>query len=381
MAMKKTRGIEVQEIVDDVNPSPALIKLRKDNNKLRNRIDELKLQLGEDEEYFDIVKKTVRAIEPLPPVKYAPPKDGGVKSELSAVMVFSDWHIGEYTDADETEGFNSFSWAIAQKRAYYLTRKFIDWISVQRKAASINEAVIICDGDLISGDIHQELQVTNEWPVPVQNVKAAFLLAKCVSEIAPHFDKVRVEFMTTDNHSRRTRKPQAKQAGFNSEGYVIAYLMQERLKDIPNVDMNIYTRIKALVNIQGFPFLVEHGNSIRGWSGIPWYGADRSVAREAKARRMMPKKNFYKCLIGHFHQPMKTPDYIVNGSLSGTSEFDHSAGRHSDPCQIAFLVHPKYGDFNFNELYVHFADDEDFGGAELVHPSDDDEIIEKLAQE
>jgi hypothetical protein len=371
------RGINPQDVVDDINPSPAITLLRKDNQKLRARVDELKLALGEDEEYFESIKKTLMSIEPLPSVSYDPPEDGGVGSGLSAVMVFSDWHIGEYTDSDEVEGFNSFSWAIAQKRAFYLTRKFVNWVAVQRRAATINEAVIICDGDLISGDIHQELQVTNEWPVPVQNVKAAFLLAKCVSEIAPHFDKVRVEFMTTDNHSRRTKKPQSKQSGLNSEGYVIAYLMQERLRDIPNVQMNIYTRIKALVNIQGFPFLVEHGNSIRGWAGIPWYGADRSVAREAKARRMMPKKNFYKCLIGHFHQPMKTPDYIVNGSLSGTSEFDHGQGRHADPCQIAFLVHPKYGDFNFNELYVHFADELDFGGDELVHALGDDDAIEE----
>lgn len=375
--MANQRGIDPQAVVDDVNPSPKIVKLENDNKKLRARVDELKLALGEDEEYFEVLKQTVEAITPLPMVPYKPPVGGGVNAELSAVMVFSDWHIGEYTDADEVEGFNSFSWAIAQKRVYYLTRKFINWIAVQRRAATINECVIICAGDLISGDIHQELQVTNEWPVPVQNVKCAFLLAKAVAQLAPHFEKVRVEFMTTDNHSRRTKKPQAKQAGLNSEAYTIAYLMKERLRDIDNVEMNIYTRIKQLVTIQGFPFLVEHGNSIRGWAGIPWYGADRSVSREAKARRMMPKKNFYKCLIGHFHQPMKTPDYIVNGSLSGTSEFDHGQGRHADPCQIAFLVHPKYGDFNFNELYVHFADDEDFGGAELVHAPGDDDAIEE----
>ena len=371
---KKTRGITPQEILDDVNPSPALMKARKDNRKLKSRIDELKLEQGEKSEYFDTIKKCITAITPLPQVPYKTAK-GGVQSDLSAVMVLSDWHIGEYTDADEIEGFNSYSWAIAQKRVHYLTKQFIDWIAVQRKASNIKEAVIVCIGDMISGDIHPELQITNEWPVPVQNVKAAYLLARAVARVAPHFEKVRVEFITADNHSRRTHKPQAKQGGMNSEGYVIGHIMHELVSKIKNVEMNIYTRIKTRITIQGFPFLAEHGNTIRGWSGIPWYGADRAVAREAKARRMMPNKNFYKCLIGHFHQPMKTPDYIVNGSLSGTSEFDHMQGRHSEACQIAFLVHPKYGDFNFNELYVNFADDMDFKDAELVHiPGDDVKI-------
>ena len=376
MAKKEDKGVNPQEVVEDVNPSPVVTKLRADNTKLRHRVDELKLALGEDESYFEAIKKTIAAIEPLPMVPYQSPADGGaIHSDLSAVLVFSDWHIGEIVEADEVEGFNQFDWSIAQKRAYYLCRKFISWVQVQRLSANIDEAVIICDGDLISGDIHHELQVTNEWPVPVQNVKAGFLIAHAVAQIAPYFKKVRVEFMTTDNHSRRTKKPQAKQTGYNSEGYTIAFIAKERLRDVSNVEFNIYAKIKQLVDIRGFHYLIEHGNTIRGWAGFPWYGADRAVSREAKARRMMPKKNFYKVIIGHFHTPLKTLDYIVNGSLSGTTEFDHGQGRHADPCQIAFLVHPKYGDFNFNEFYVHYGDDEDFGGAELVHDSVDDEAI------
>jgi hypothetical protein len=37
----------------------------------------------------------------------------------------------------------------------------------------------------------------------------------------------------------------------------------------------------------------------------------------------------------------------MNGSLSGTTEFDHSCGRHAAPAQTSFLVHPKYGIFDF----------------------------------
>jgi len=372
--------IDAQDVVDDVNPSPALTKLRKDNAKLRTRVDELKLALGEDEEYFDVIRKSIDAIEPLPLIPYEPPEDKKtIGSALSAVLVLSDWHIGEYVEPDEIEDFNTFNWLIAQRRVHYLCEKLIAWANIQRIAAKIEELVIIVAGDLISGDIHQELQVTNEWPVPVQNVKAAYLLSKAVSQLAPHFKKVRVEFVTADNHARRTKKPQYKQTGFNSEGYVIAFLAKERLRAHKNVEFNVHSKIKTNVPICGFPYLCQHGNTIRGWAGYPWYGVDRQVSREAKARRMMPTKTFYKCIIGHFHTPLKTMDYIVNGSLTGTTELDHGQGRHAPPCQVAFLVHPKYGDFNFNEFYLHFGDEIDFGGAELVHdPEDEDAITEAI---
>jgi hypothetical protein len=109
-----------------------------------------------------------------------------------------------------------------------------------------------------------------------------------------------------------------------------------------------------------------HGHNIKGWAGIPWYGTDRHIAREAKARRQRPTKNFDKLILGHFHAPLWTPDYIVNGSLSGTSELDHGQGRDAAPCQVAFLVHPKHGEMNRIEFNVANGDDEDFNGAEQV---------------
>ena len=366
MSKDNAKGVDPTAIADDVNPSPIVRKLRKDNSSLRKRVEELKLELGENEAFFDDVRRELEVISPLSPSVIKPPKESKVSAPMSAVLVLSDWHIGEYIEPDEIEDFNAFSWEIAQKRVYYLAKQFVNWVSVERVTAQIDEAVILVNGDLISGDIHQELQVTNEFPTPVQCVRAGLLLAKCVAEIAPHFKTVRVECTTADNHSRLTKKPQYKQAGLNSYGYMVAWMATERLGSHKNVEFNISAKITTPIEIQGRRYLSSHGNTIRGWAGFPWYGADRKVAREAKARRKMPGKSFDKMIIGHFHVPLKTMEYIVNGSLSGTTELDHGCGRHAEPCQVAWLQHPKYGEYQFNEFWVHFADDEDFGGAELV---------------
>lgn len=366
---KMTGSVDVRDVKEDLNPSPITRKLEKDNKDLRRRVEGLKLEMGEHEAVFEAMRREFGSIELAGPSVFKPKRQRGkarVSSPVSAVLVLGDWHIGEKVEPDQIEDFNEFSWATAQKRTHYLSRQFINWVEVQRTATVVDELVVICVGDMISGDIHYELQVTNEFPSPVQSVRAGVLVAKTVAELAAHFKKVRVEFVTADNHSRLTKKPQWKEGGQNSYGYVVGWVVKERLATLKNVTVNLYCNVKTLVEIQGFKYLCMHGHNIKGWSGFPWYGADRQVAREAKARRKKPAKNFDKVIIGHFHSPMWTPDYIVNGSLSGTTELDHALGRESEPCQVAFLVHPRYGEMNKIEFLVANGDKENFGGAEIA---------------
>jgi hypothetical protein len=51
--------------------------------------------------------------------------------------------------------------------------------------------------------------------------------------------------------------------------------------------------------------------------------------------------------IGHWHMGRFMEPLIMNSALSGTSEYDHSAGRFGKPGQVSYLVHKKHGVFNF----------------------------------
>ena len=104
--------------------------------------------------------------------------------------------------------------------------------------------------------------------------------------------------------------------------------------------------IKLLAEVAGWRFLLEHGDLFKSWMGIPFYGIQRGRGREA-VRRMNTDLGFHYQAIGHWHVPtMLEGSTIINGSLSGTSEFDHGAGRHANPAQVAFMVHPTRGLFN-----------------------------------
>ena len=307
-------------------------------------------------------KRVIDAIEPLSPfdnifeqTKYP----STVESNIAAVLHITDSHMGEVQEADEIEGFNEFSPDICDKRNVSFIKRSIDWIKIHRSNYKINNCHILMTGDLISGDIHDELRVTNAFPVPEQIVRAAQSHARQIALIAPHFEKVYIEFISEDNHARLTKKPQAKEAGKNSYNYLVGKMIEVYVSSIENVFFSLYPMNEKVVHVNNRSYLIKHGHGIKAWMGIPWYGIERHIARESTARQNLIMEDinlakeigFHKIIHGHFHTPFDHWLYSCGGSVSGTSAYDHQAGRYSPPSQSAWLVHPKYGEFdrvNFN---------------------------------
>lgn len=311
--------------------------LERDRAKLHEK-------LGNLDEFAARCAAAIVAAPPFPRFTYKHARAQGV--EVVANIDFSDWHIGEVIRANETDGFNRYNYRIAEARIFGIVNDFLKWVDVQRRVYVIQECRITGKGDYISGDIHYELSATNEFPVPEQTVRAGKLLGEVIRRIASHFERVQVDAVGADNHGRLTRKPQAKQKTSNNMSFIVHEMARVETGACRNVKWNIATGMKLLTRLAGWPFLIEHGDTIKSWAGFPYYGLGRLIGREA-TRRMTTGKGFQYLSIGHFHVPAFVEGRtLVNGSLSGTSEFDHSCGRHAAPSQLAFLVHPKHGVFN-----------------------------------
>ena len=211
---------------------------------------------------------------------------------------------------------------------------------------------ILGTGDYISGDIHEELKVTNAYPTPVQSVRAGYDIGAFVATLAPHFEQVTGDFITLDNHGRMTRKNQAAEGGENNWGYVVAHIIQQHVARLSNVKINIHAKASALVHVGPEKYLLFHGHQIKGWAGLPYYGFDRRVAMEAIKRMGVPEAVFTKMVMGHFHVAVDSPQWIIGGSLSGTNPFDHACGRHSQAHQTSWLVHEKHGQFGFTRWWL-----------------------------
>ncbi len=311
---------------------------------------------GKLEVFFDAVRDAIEKIDPMP-ITYIPKGHIKVSSPCPVVLHVTDGHMGMVQPPDEIEGFGKFNPKICERRQLDFVRKVLDKVQLQRNSYRVDTVHILATGDNVSGDIHDELKITNAFPLPVQAVRAGEVLAKQVAMLAPKFSQVIVEFLVEDNHSRLTKKPQSKEAGQNSINYVVGYVAKLLLEKHANVEFNIYEMHEAVVHVSNRNYLIFHGHGLPSNFGVPWYAIERRAGRESTARmvEIMRAKDlekrakeigYDKLVFGHFHTPFEHQLYSCGGSVSGTDAYDHKYGRHSLPYQCAWFVHPKYGEFD-----------------------------------
>jgi len=294
-------------------------------------------------ELADTIAGAVKACSPFKPFPFSLK---GKKPSVSALLALSDWQIGERIEGRDIEDFGMFDWQIAQERMYGICDDFLKWVNLNRGMYRIEELILPCLGDFINGDIHDGGEHTNEFPAPTQAARAGLLLGEVFRILEPHFGAVRAIEVACDNHGRTGPKIPYKrraQANYNTLVYTIANAKAERLRRFSAVFSD---GLKERFKVGDYVFLAEHGNDIRGWQGIGYYGMERTLGREAR-KRMNTDKTFSYWLMGHWHVPSVLQDQImINGCLTGTTELDHANGRFAAPTQVAFLV-GKHGYFNW----------------------------------
>jgi hypothetical protein len=343
--------LTVDELKAEVQPAEEIVALRDDKRRLRGEVTRLEHEYGDLRNMFADLTAAVVAMPPPTAPTYRPPRiRPGTGNPITAVCHLTDWHIGRMQPADEIEGFNSFDPDVAGDRARRYAAAVSRWVAMHRRAYALHDLTVLVTGDLISGDIHDELRVTNAYPVPVQVVAAATLLAETIAALAVGFKHTTVEFLTADNHARLTRKPQASQEGLNSLNYLVGTIAQYRLASQPGVTFNVHPRALTVVNVSGRRYLLSHGHEVSGWLGFPYYGIERKAAREALKRMNAPDaRKFDRLIMGHWHAPLAHPWYWIGGSVSGTDAFDHGQGRHAKPQQVSWMIHPRHGEFDRTE--------------------------------
>jgi len=340
------------ESFDDISkeaaPDILVVSLRNKVKALKAEIKGMEHIYGDLKAYFADLESAavdlkIPSLDPL----YIAPGRRSRKTKCSAVLHWSDWHYGAVQVPDEIEFMGEFSPGILEARIQNLHADYLEWIEVLRNGYALDELVIIDTGDNISGDIHKELSVTNAFPAPVQSVKVGHFKGQQICQLAQHFKKVRVEFISADNHGRLTQKPQAKQEGMNTYNYVVGFIARLVSVQQPNVEFNLHPGYTKSIQVQNRRYLIAHGHAIRGWAGLPWYGIERMVGKEAMARLNEPDyAKFHRAVMGHFHTPLSHPWYLFGGSASGTDAYDHKAGRKSDPIQCGWFVHPDKGEMD-----------------------------------
>ena len=342
------------DTADPQNFEARLAASRAEAAVLRNDAKALRIQLGDALEFGDRLCEYATAIKP-PPIWKSPVTRG--KPIVHLVALLSDPHTGEVTDLAETDGWGIYNPAILEQRLGNYATNLLKWTNVQRGGYDIKNCHVVLLGDMVSGDIHPGLTITNACPVPMQIILAGRVVAGFVASMAAHFKTVTVHAIAGSNHSRLSRKPQFKQGSYNSYDVTAYEHARVLTRNCKNVQFHMYAAKKQVVEMAGYNWLCGHGDWIRAWMGLPWYGLTREMSREALRRleKVMEQvrndepvdQHFDYVLAAHWHVPFVGPSFksIINGAVTGTNELDHTLGRHAPPQQVSALVSPEHGLF------------------------------------
>ena len=266
------------------------------------------------------------------------------------VVVWSDWHWGERVFKAQTGGVNEFDNAIAKARVTRLVDTTIE-LAMHHMVKPAYPGIIVClGGDMITGNIHEELVATNEDPVAVSLLDVQEVLIAALTRIADVFGNVFVPCVV-GNHGRNTLKMRAKNHTYESYEFILYCQLERHFRNDKRFRFLIPAETDAHFTVFGHRFMLTHGDTlgVKGGDGI--IGALGPIARGTiKVGRSEAQigRDFDTLLIGHWHTYIdggEAVPVIVNGTLKGYDEYARLflRARYSRPSQVMFFVHPKYG--------------------------------------
>jgi hypothetical protein len=256
----------------------------------------------------------------------------------------SDWHFGEVVDPAQVGGVNEYDLTIANDRARRLINNAIDLLTNHMVNPDYPGIVFALGGDMVSGDIHDELVATNEAEIMPVVLELWGVLIWCIETLADHFGKVFVPCVS-GNHARNTQKIRAKGRNFTSFDWLVYQFLAKHFEGDARVAFCIPDGPDAYYRIFCHRYLLSHGDQFRGGDGmIGCLGPIIRGDHKKRSRNAQIDRAYDTLLIGHWHQLIQMRRLIVNGALVGYSEYANQNNFGFEPPQQAlWITHPDKG--------------------------------------
>jgi hypothetical protein len=308
-------------------------RLQLDNARLKSENDFLRDQLTKGGMLYDALKEGVKSLPVVKSLSAPKPRRNPAHVEES-VLLFSDLHAAATVSKLETDGFNEYDFNIFCRRMQALQNAIVDITDIHRQAFQLNKLNVFSLGDIISGDIHFELEKTNDMPLITSAIQTATVIAQFLLKMAGVYDEIKF-FGVTGNHGRKTREKGFKHR-YDSIELIIYSMLPLLTANQPNISYIIPQSPWLLVNIFDWVYLLTHGDQkSNSFAGIPYYGLGRLTNEFQGMYRK--RGGFDLACYGHYHTPAEIENYLVNGSMVGTDEFAIQAVRKVTPPSQKFF--------------------------------------------
>ena len=323
---------------------------------------------------IDAIKNNAPAFPAVKTVKWDKvwASNQGRRSSTPQVVVapLSDLHVGDNVDFEQMSGLNSYDIDIFNKRLYGWATQLLSLVEYRRNIAPVKELVIPMLGDMVSGDIHEELARTNIDNCMQQMIRGANLIAQAIMFLAPHFEKISIPCVV-GNHGRMTRKPPLKDK-YMEWDYMLYEWVAAYLRNQEHITFSIPKAFLNSFEVGNRNILIMHGDSIsgagstqaisKGVTGLRAFLQYRNTLEDAVFTSQDDMvTQFDSVMMGHFHRieeiDIGTGTIYICGTMKGGDEFAaqrlHAINK---PRQLVTYWHPKYGNVGKEVIYLNRYD-------------------------
>ena len=325
-----------------------------DGRKINSALEELKdlkIEMKEQSAAFSELQKSHGILSslskaPLAPPKWLTPKKPKGDHATASVML-SDLHLDEIVYADQVNFVNAYSRKIAKRRMKLFFENTIKLARDHMAGIEIDGLVLNLGGDMVSGNIHEELKISNEDGIMGTVLYWTEQLIAGIELVAESFPHVYIPCVT-GNHGRNSMKPVKKGRNHDNFDWLIYKMLEMHFKNNGgghDIVFNIPEGTDCRYNVYDTRYQLTHGDQFRGGSGISGIWTPITLGDHRKRQREQATKTPYDILLmGHFHQLIDGGKFMINGSLKGYDEFAASCNFGFElPRQLFWLTDPVYG--------------------------------------
>jgi predicted phosphodiesterase len=316
----------------------------------RKERDRYKRQLGKAEEELEGLRTTLSLITritdhvPDPPEWLAPEPSGDYHG--TPLLVISDTHFDEVVRPEEFFGLNAYDRDIAELR---LKKAFEGAVTLPRDylGSSLKKdgVVLVHGGDLITGEIHDELQQTNEGTPPETVLHYLDPMLAGISLLKEEYGKVHI-VVCDGNHDRFYKKKRSKRRATDSWSFLFWQLLARDCAGDDDVTFQIPEGPDTIFPVYDTRILLHHGDQQRGGGGIAGpltpiaIGQYRKMRKHTDAIRYTGNERlrFDLTIQGHIHHRNSLPGVITVGAVKGYDEYANTGNYPFEPATAEMLV-------------------------------------------
>lgn len=278
----------------------------------------------------------------IPPDWVLTPR-GPASSPGVPTLFVSDLHWGEVVDKHQINAVNEYNIKIAHQRLQALGASAAHLLKILSPTMNYPGIVVPLGGDMVTGNIHEELARTNEMDIMPTVVDLYGELVALITFLADTFGRVFCPCVT-GNHGRDTQRIFAKDRHHTSFDWLLYVFLAKHFEGDERVTFFIPDGPDAYYKIYEHKYLLTHGDQFRGGDGM--IGALGPIIRgdhKKRSRNAQIDMDYDTMIIGHWHQLIQLTRLIVNGALKGYDEYAYQNNFPYEPAQQAlFMTHWKY---------------------------------------